>query len=223
MAGNPWDADTIVTPASAPAPLPVSATQGIIERPGQPTPAYVNVQSAPNAWDADKVVTPAPAAAPAGPETAGRVAGLTARALAASGGDLYDTIGNAVAATDHAGKFIADTLRHMVGLNSGTPAMPFNSTHGRQTAEQSATAAGLPQPSGTGEQLYTAGAEIAPALVAGSGELRAATSGVPTLAKALGKYGMGAYGTYKLLHEVASGGFTAEHAKSILETLSASE
>lgn len=89
MAGNPWDNDAIVSAAPPPQPLLVSNTQGVIERPGQPMPAYANVApAAPNTggnpWDADKVVKHAP------PPTAAEAASIPAAtaAISAAGGPL---------------------------------------------------------------------------------------------------------------------------------------
>lgn len=86
---NPWDGDAVVSAAPPPAPLPVSATQGVIERPGQAMPAYANVSPAPagNPWDADKVVTPAPPPKP--PSAFEAASGPAANAvMAAAGGPL---------------------------------------------------------------------------------------------------------------------------------------
>ena len=53
--------------------------------------------------------------------------------------------------------------------------------------------------------------------------LPGAVAGTAPLLKTAGafmlKNGMGAYGTYKLLQDIAGGHFTAEHAKALLEHL----
>lgn len=87
---NPWDSDPIVTAAPPPAPVPVSATQGVIERPGQAPPPYANVapgQPAANPWDSDPITTPAPPPKPPSAfETASGPA--AAAAMSAAGGPL---------------------------------------------------------------------------------------------------------------------------------------
>ena len=136
MAANPWDNDPIVSAAPAAAP------------------------AGGNPWDHDPIVSAAPAAAP--PETVGRVAGLTGRALASGAAALPDEVSMLTSPLAYfAGKLTRNATGEEPIQPAGTPYKPqlsdfVHPDKWQQAAQYFADKAGAPTPQTPGERTARA-------------------------------------------------------------------
>jgi hypothetical protein len=114
-----------------------------------------------NPWDSDPIV----GADNSPPETAGRVAGLGARAVMQGVGQLADLPGNLVAGTDWIGAKIGTAARRALGLPSADlPGLSYGSPV-TNAATNAADTYGLPTPATPGERIASAAVAAAPSAI----------------------------------------------------------